>query len=446
MLNYWKNAALWKKVISGFVFGLGFGLLIGLFKTKIDPNSTLRTITQLIPGLSFDGLTSILSAGGKLFINAIKMLIVPLIFSSLIVGITSMKDLKKMGRIGLKTFGLYLLTTCFAITVGIVVAKVIEPGSFMKSYYASNPGVIEQMMEGTSESKASPSFLDTLTGIIPNNPINAMANGNVLQIIVFALLFGIAINMAGEKGKPVSDFCNSLAEIMYKLTYIVMELAPYGIFCLMAWVSLIFGTAILAPLAMMVFSLYLACAIHMFAFIGGIIFFFAQLNPIPFFVGLIDAHLVAFTTTSSSGTLPVTIKCAEKNLGVSPTISSFVLPLGATINMDGTAIYQGVCAIFIAQVLNIDLTLGNYITIILTSTLASIGTAGVPGAGLIMLSLVLESVGLPIAAIALVAGVDRILDMARTMVNVTGDAMAAVLIAKSEKELDETIYNQKATV
>jgi Na+/H+-dicarboxylate symporter len=234
---------------------------------------------------------------------------------------------------------------------------------------------------------------------------------------------------------------------MYKMTHIVMAFAPYGVFALMAWVAGKYGLDVLLPLAKVIFGVYIGCIIHvLFTLTGGGIMLFSRLNPIRYWRGIIDAQAVAFTTTSSSGTLPVTMECARTNLGVSKPISSFVLPLGATINMDGTALYQGVAALFVAQAFGVDLDTGQYITIILTSTLASIGTAGVPGAGLIMLSLVLTSVGLPLEGLAVIAGIDRILDMARTTVNVTGDLMVSVLIAKSEGELDEEIYNKVATV
>jgi Na+/H+-dicarboxylate symporter len=258
---------------------------------------------------------------------------------------------------------------------------------------------------------------------------------------VFAILLGISLILAGKVAEPVIRVMEGVAEGMYKMTAIVMELAPYGVFALMASVSAQYGLDILIPLIKVLFGVYLGCIIHAVVTLGGSIAFIARLNPLPFFQGIVDALAVAYTTASSSGTLPITIRCARRNLGVSDSISSFVLPLGATINMDGTAMYQGVAALFIAQAYGIDLIFSDYVMIILTSTLASIGSAGVPGAGLIMLTLVLNSVGLPIEGIAIIAGIDRILDMARTTVNVVGDCMVTVLVAKSEGELDEDIYN-----
>jgi len=281
---------------------------------------------------------------------------------------------------------------------------------------------------------------------VPSNPIGAFASGSVLQIIVFSIFFGLAINLAGEKATPVAKFFEAFAEVMYKLTAIIMEMAPYGVFALMAWVSGEYGLSVLLPLLRVILGVYVGCLIHSLVTYGGAIALLGRLNPIQFFKGILDAQAVAFTTTSSSGTLPATLECTQKNLGVSRSVSSFVLPLGATINMDGTALYQGICALFVAQAYGVDLTFANYMTIVLTSTLASIGTAGVPGAGLVMLSLVLSSVGLPLEGVAMIAGIDRILDMARTTLNVTGDAMVSVLIAKSENELDVNIYQANPEV
>ena len=397
---------LWMKIILGLILGVIFGTF-------------------------FKDLAAYVKPIGDLFINAIKMLIVPLIFSSLLVGVTGMNDPKKMGRVGLKTFGAYLATTAVAITIGLAIGTIFQPGHGVDLGTAT---IIQ-----TSETQ---SFSETLIDMVPRNPVQAMAQGKVLQIIVFAILMGISLNLAGPVAKPVVQFFDGFAEGMYKLTAIVMELAPYGVFALMAHVSSKYGLEILLPLGKVLLGVYLGCIIHAAVTLGGAVVVLGRLNPVRFFQGIVDALAVAYSTASSSGTLPITIRCARKNLGVSDTMSSFVLPLGATINMDGTAMYQGVAALFIAQAYGIDLTFGNYVTIILTSTLASIGSAGVPGAGLIMLTLVLNSVGLPIEGIAIIAGIDRILDMARTTVNVVGDCMVTVLVAKSEGELDLDIFNR----
>lgn len=406
MILGWKHMALWKKIFIGLCLGL-------------------------IVGLLFKDVALMLKPVGTLFINMIKMLIVPLVFVTLVTGITSMEDLSKMRRIGIKTFSIYLVTTAIAVAIGLAFGLIFEPGAGVA---LSNTAAVA--------AKKAPPLVDTLLALIPTNPMESLVKGDILQIIVFAIFLGIAISMAGEKGKPVAAFFESFSEVMFKLTEIVISFAPIGVFGLMAWVSASYGVDVLISLAKVIGCVYIACLFHMALTMGGGITLFARLNPIKFFKGVASAQTVAFTTTSSSGTLPITTSNVIHNLGVSKPIASFVLPLGATINMDGTAIYQGICAVFVAQAFGIDLTFGNYLTIILTATLASIGTAGVPGAGLIMLSLVLTSVNLPLEGIAIIAGIDRILDMARTTVNITGDAMTAVIVAKGEGELDEKIYNQ----
>lgn len=365
-----------------------------------------------------------------LFIRGIKMLIVPLIFVSLVTGVASLQNLSTMGRISAKTFALYLATTAVAISIGLALATIFSPGVGVDL--------------GTAEAvaaKEAPTVTETILGLVPTNPVAAFAEGNVLQIIVFAIFVGLAITLAGDLAKPVRAFFDSAAEVMYKLTSVVISFAPYGVFALMVWVAGTYGWDVLAPLASVIALVYLGCIIHAVVVYGGLIKFVARLNPVRYFQGSIEPVMVAFTSTSSSGTLPVTMMSAERNLGVSRRVSSFVLPLGATINMDGTALYQGVCAVFIAQAYGVDLTTGQYVTIVLTSTLASIGTAGVPGAGLIMLSLVLASVGLPLEGVAIIAGIDRILDMARTATNVAGDCAVSCVIARSEGELNQATYD-----
>jgi len=404
-----KKMALWLKILIGMIAGIIAGMLLGNNAEYIKPI-------------------------GQLFISAIKMLIVPLIFCSLIVGVTSMKDTTKMGRIGVKSIVFYLATTAVAISIGLGLGLLFEPGAGLNMVATT-----------VADAKPSPTLVDTIVGLVPKNPVGSLASGNILQIIVFALSLGIALNLIGEKGEPASKMFESLADAMYKLTELVMKLAPYGVFALMAWVSGKYGLDVLLPLIKVIGLVYLGCIIHVLVLGGGFVGLLGKLNPQRFYKGIIEAQIIAFTTTSSSGTLPASIKCATQNLGVSRTVSSFVLPVGATINMDGTALYQGVLALFIAQAFGIDLTTTDYLTIIATATLASVGTAGVPGAGLIMLSLVLTTVGLPLEGIAIVAGIDRILDMARTTINVTGDLMVTLLIGKSEGELDEPLYNQDNT-
>ncbi|PMR70340.1 dicarboxylate/amino acid:cation symporter [Halomonas heilongjiangensis] len=405
--GFWSKLALWKKILIGMALGMLVGGLLG-------PDAEL------------------LKPIGTLFLNAIKMLIVPLVFCSLVTGVTSMQDTRKLGRIGLKSLVLYLGTTAVAISIGLG----------MGTLFATGEGVNMAAADSAPAAGEAPTLVETLLNMIPTNPVDALATGNILQIIVFALGLGIALNLCGEKAKPAVQVFESLAEGMYKLTELVMKLAPYGVFGLMAWVAGTYGMDILLPLIKVVAVVYLGCVIHVMVFYTGLVSVLGRLNPVRYLKGLINPAAVAFTTTSSAGTLPASIKAAGEEMGVSKGVSSFVLPLGATINMDGTALYQGVCALFIAQAFGVDLAFSDYLLIIMTSTLASIGTAGVPGAGLIMLSLVLTTVGLPMEGLAIIAGIDRILDMARTTVNVCGDLMVSVLVGKSENELDESIYNR----
>ncbi|MBL0686850.1 MAG: dicarboxylate/amino acid:cation symporter [Sulfurospirillum sp.] len=393
---------LWHKIFIGLVAGFFTGILLGEKAVYIKPI-------------------------GDVFINAIRMLIVPLVFTSLVAGMVSLKDSKKMGRISLKTIGFYLFTTMIAITIGLLFGIIMQPGAGVE---ISSLG--EAAIAGTP-----PELVHIFTSLIPQNPIAALAEGNILQIIAFSIFLGIAINMAGSKGEKIGDMFIDFSNIMFKLTALIMEFAPYGVFALIAWVSGIYGLDVLLPLLKLIVAVYLACITHAI-FTYGSILAINKIGVVNFFKEISTAQMIAFTTTSSAGTLPATITCA-RNLGASKTVSNFVLPLGATINMDGTAIYQGVCVLFIAQLIGFDLSMSHYITIILTSTLASIGTAGVPGAGLIMLTLVLSSVGLPIEYVAIIAGVDRILDMMRTTVNITGDATCALVVSKSENEFNPSV-------
>ena len=405
--SYWMSVPLWLQILVGMILGITVGVVFGEQATVLKPIGTL-------------------------FVNIIKMLIVPLVFCSLIVGVTSMEDTAKMGRIGFKSFAFYLCTTAIAISIGLVVGYVIQPGA----------GLNLPLPSGMSDVvKEVPSVMQTLLDIVPTNPIAALANGQILQVIVFAVALGIALVLIGDHGRPAIKVFESLAEAMYKLTDMVMKLAPYGVFGLMAWVAGEYGIEMLLPLLKVIVAVYIGCIIHVLGFYSIVLSVFSKLNPLHFFKGISNAIAVAFTTSSSVGTLPASMKCASEYLGVNKKISSFVLPLGTTINMDGTALYQGVTALFVAQAFGIDLTWVDYLTIILTATLASIGTAGVPGAGLVMLTLVLSTVGLPLEGVALIAGIDRILDMARTVVNVSGDLVATTVIAKSEHELDMEHYN-----
>lgn len=357
---------------------------------------------------------------GSIFMALLNMLIVPLVLSSLIVGVASLGDLKALGRIGVKTVVLYLLTTAAAIAIGLALGNIMQPGAGMDLALAK-----------ATEAKAAPSLGQVLTNMFPKNAFAAMVNANMLQIIVFALFFGVALTMAGEKGKPALAFFDSMAEVMYKMTAIVMKFAPYGVFALIAGTVSKYGMAVLLPFAKVIGAVYIGCIIHAVVVYSGLVTAFARKSPMWFFRGIKEASLTAFVTRSSAGTLPVTMECCH-NMGVPEKVSSFVLPLGATINMDGTALYQGVCALFIAQAYGIPLNLSAQLGILLTATLGSIGTAGVPGAGLIMLTLVTTQAGLPIEGVAMIAGIDAILDMIRTSLNITGDAAVATVVARTE--------------
>ncbi|WP_339409173.1 dicarboxylate/amino acid:cation symporter [Pseudomonas sp. EA_35y_Pfl2_R5] len=404
-LGFLRRMPLWQQIL----IGLGLGVLIGVV---------------------FKADALVLAPIGTLFLNAIKMLIVPLVFVSLVAGITAMSDSAKLGRISVKTIAIYLATTAFAVSIGLLFGALFAPGEGMN-----------MVASGIQEAKQAPSLVQILVGLVPTNPVTAFAEGNILQIIVFAIALGVSMNLIGEKAAPAVKLFDSLAEVFYKLTDLVMRCAPIGVFALIAGVVASHGIEVLLPLAEVIGVIYLASIAHMLLVYGGLLTMLARLSPLRFFKGVAPALAVAFSTSSSAGTLPVSIECARKNLGVSQGVAGFVLPVGATINMDGTAIYQGVLALFIAQAFGVDLNGGQYLMIILTATLASIGTAGVPGAGLIMLGLVLTSVGLPLEGVALIAGIDRILDMARTTVNVAGDLMTTTLVGSSEKELDRDIYN-----
>ncbi len=408
MWKTWSSIKLWKRIAGGLVLGVIVGALMSGSPATIE--------TWIRPF-------------GTLFLNFIKMLIVPLVFLSLVVGVTSLKDPARMGRIGIKTIVWYLLTTAIAVVIGLIFGLVFEPGAGVEKVAAAAP-----------KAAALPSVVTTFLNLVPTNPIGAMASGEILQIIVFAIIVGIAINFVGQKAEPLERVLSAGADVMYKMTAGVMELAPLGVFALMAWVAAKYGLGILLPLAKIIFCVYVACILHAVV-TYGIILKAHGLSPVQFFRGIIDAMMVAFTTTSSSGTLPVTMRCTQDNLGVPVGISSFVLPLGATVNMDGTAIYEAIAALFVAQVFGVTLGGSDYVMIVVVATLASIGAAGVPGAGLIMLTMVLTTIGLPLEGLAIVAGIDRVLDMARTTINVTGDAMVACVVAKSERELNQAVYD-----
>lgn len=403
-----KKLSLIAKIGVGFIIGLILGFIIG----PMAPNSPFIA----------DIVIPLLQLVGNIFLALLKMLIVPLVFSSLIMGASSIGDPKVLGRIGVKTVAFYLGTTVVAIAIGLVLGNIIQPG-------------VGMAIEGAKAAAKEPeTVFNVILNIFPANPLKALVEGVMLQVIVFALFLGVAATLIGEKGRAFLEFNSSLAEVMFKVTAIVMKTAPYGIFALIAVTAAKYGPAVLAPFAKVIFAVYLGCFLQVVIVYSGLITGIVHKSPLWFLRGVREAMLAAFVTRTSAGVLPISMNNVQNNLGVSEDVSAFVLPLGATINMDGTAIYEGICALFVAQAFGIDLSFGAQLGILMTATLASIGTAGVPGAGLIMLSMVLVSAGLPIEGMALVAGIDAVLDMARTCVNVTGDMCVSAVIAKTEGE------------
>ena len=369
--------------------------------------------------------------GGQIFVNSLKMLVVPLVFISLVCGTCSLSDPKKLGRLGGKSIGLYLLTTAIAITLAMTFALLINPGEGVNMPSTS-----------TFDAKQAPTLVDVIINMFPTNPINAMSSGNMLQVIVFALLFGIAMALSGEAGKRLTAVFEDLNTIILKLVTILMNIAPYGVFFLMAKLFSYIQGDLIVKLIFYFGTVLLVLFIHALIVYPILLKLFTGLNPKTFLNKIKELSIFAFSTSSSSATMPVTLETVTKKLGVDNKVASFTVPLGATINMDGTAIMQGVATVFIAQVFMVDLSFTDYLMVILTATLASVGTAGVPGVGLIMLAMVLNQVGLPVEGIAIIIGVDRLLDMTRTAVNVTGDCMVTCIVAKSEDELDQQVFSQ----
>ena len=369
---------------------------------------------------------------GQIFIASLRLVIVPLVFFSLVCGVVSISSTSRLGSISIKTLSLYLLTTAIAISVALAFALLF------------NPGVgIDLALPTSFESASAPSLKEVLINIFPTNPVAAMAEGNMLQIIVFSLLFGIALKSLGSSGESLKRSFEVLNELMINLVKMLIELAPYGIFALLFSLFAVQGFGMIGDLAKYFFLLVFVLIFHAFFTYGSLLSILGRVNPALFFTKVRSLAIFAFSTSSSSATMPITLDTVKNQLGVRPSIGSFTVPLGATINMDGTAIMQGIATVFISQAYNIELTMIDYLMVVLTATLASIGTAGVPGVGLIMLAMVLEQVGLPVEGIALIIGVDRLLDMTRTAVNVCGDAMVSCVVAISEDEFDSEIFSSK---
>ena len=415
-MSYYTKLSFTQKILAAMLFGAILGIIL----------NNISVYNSLINQYLSNGVFEVV---GKLFVNSLKMLVVPLVFCSITVGITSLGNLSLMGRVGLKAIIIYLLTTAFAITLALIFAIFIEPGQGYE---------IDSSIQFSA--KEAPSLSSVLTSIVPSNPILAMADGEMLQIILFAIILGIAITITGSKAESFKKGIISLNEIMMSMVTIIMKFAPLGVFCLIAKTFATQGIDMIIPLASYFFTVTIVLILHVLLTYSAFLKLIGKVSPFLFLKKMRTAIVFAFSTASSNATIPVTLNTVEKRLGVDKSVASFTVPLGATINMDGTAIMQGVATVFIASVYMVDLTIGDYLTVVLTATLASIGTAGVPGVGLIMLTMVLTQVGLPVEGVALIIGIDRLLDMMRTAVNITGDSMVSLITSKSEKSFNKSIF------
>jgi Na+/H+-dicarboxylate symporter len=420
MLNPAPKSSLTFKILVGMIAGVFLGLLLNTVLQTLGPDHWVQT--GLVDGA--------LKVGASIFMASLRLLVVPLVFVSLACGAAALDDIKKVGRIGGKTLGLYVLTTAFAVATAIAGALVVKPGEGF-----------ELQTQATFAAKEAPPLTQVLIDIFPSNPVRAMVEENMLQIIVFALLFGLAMTLAGAPGKRLTGIFTDLNEVIMKMVEMLMQLAPYGVFCLMARVLATQGLSAIPPMAKYFVVLMALLGVHLLITYPLLLKFMTGLSPVPFFKKFRTVMAFAFSTSSSNATLPVTLENVEHRLGVPNSIASFTIPLGATVNMDGTAIMQGVATVFIAQAYGIDIGWSGYLSVIVAATLASIGTAGVPGVGLVTLAMVLRQVNLPVEGIGLIIGVDRLLDMARTVVNVTGDAVVTVIVAHHEGSLDPHKYH-----
>ena len=424
-----KNTAEKTKKKIGLSTQIFIALLIGaLFGVVIHywiPSSYIKD-TVIVEG--------VLYVVGQGFIRLMQMLVVPLVFCSLICGSMAIGDTKTLGKVGVKTIGFYLVTTALAVCVALGSALLINPGRGL-DMDAVQKGTVSSTTEATS-------LVDTLLNIIPKNPVQSMANGDMLPIIVFALFVGIMLAKLGTTGSVVANFFSQFNDVMMEMTMAIMKIAPIGVFCLIARTFATVGFSAFAPMLKYMGNVTLALAIQCLVVYQILLFVFTRLNPFKFIKKFLPVMGFAFSTATSNATIPMSIDTLSKKMGVSKQISSFTIPLGATINMDGTSIMQGVAVVFIAQAYGIPLTMGNLATVVVTATLASIGTAGVPSVGLVTLAMVLNSVGLPTEGIALIMGIDRILDMIRTAVNITGDAVCTTIVCHQEGSLNREVFNK----
>ncbi len=406
-----------RQIVIAMVAGIVLGVALNLMDTA-----------GWVQLFVIDGLLHVV---GSVFVSALKMMVVPLVFVSLVAGVTALSDLSALGRIGVKALVLYLATTAIAVTIALSLAGIVGPGE------GFDAGETQASFSG----KDAPPLTQVLIDLVPTNPVAAMAEGNMLQIIVFALLFGIAITMSGARGTHVLNLFGDLNTVIMHMVEWIMRLAPYGVFALITRTFATQGLDLLLPLAAYFLTLTAALAIQVFGTYPLLLRTLAGLNPLTFLKKMRDPAAFAFSTASSGATIPVTLHTVEKKMGVKNSVASFSVPLGATINMDGTAMMQGVATVFIANVYGVDLSLTDYLLVVLTATLASVGTAAIPAVGLVTLTMVLGQVGLPVEGIALIIGVDRLLDMMRTVTNVTGDAAISCIVAKSENAFDQAVFD-----
>jgi Na+/H+-dicarboxylate symporter len=420
--------SLTRKIVTAMLLGMLVGVILNILfsSSLLSQQSIIWLDSNLVFGL-FDTV-------GQIFVRSLKLLVVPLVLVSLICGVSALGNNSRMGAVALKTVVMYLSTTAIAISLAILTAVMVQPGVGIDLALASE-----------FVAKEAPPLKQTLINIFPSNPVESMANGATLQIIVFALLFGFAVTKAGDQGKRITSFFNDLNAVIMKMVMMLMQLAPIGIFCLLAKLFADVGVGMIMSLGKYFLTVLFVLLLHSLGVYSLFLKFLTGLSVKTFLSKLRPALALAFSTASSGATMPVTMRTVEQRLGVSKSVSSFTVPLGATINMDGTAIMQGVATVFIAQAYNIGLTFEGYLAVVLTATLASIGTAAVPGVGLVMLVMVLNQVGLPVEGIGLIIGVDRLLDMTRTATNVTGDAMVTTVVANSERLVDKTVFDSQQT-
>ena len=411
------------RILVAMVAGIALG---SIFNVVLNSGGVSESVTAFLNTYLIDGLFDVV---GQIFVASLKLLVVPLVLVSLICGSSALGDSARMGPIAGKTIGFYLFTTGLAVSIALIVATAIGPGQGLSL-----------VTDTEFTAKAAPALKDVIVNIFPTNPVKAMAEANMLQIIVFALLFGYAMSHAGEPGQRLAGFFRDAEAVVMRMVAILMEFAPYGVFALLARLFSSMGLGAILDLAGYFFTLAGLLVFHGFVVYPTLLRILGGVSPKSLLQKMRPVWAFAFSTSSSGATIPVTLRTVEKRLGVHNSVAGFTVPLGATINMDGTAIMQGVATIFIAQVYGVDLSAGALFGVVLTAILASIGTAGVPGVGLITLALVLEQAGLPVEGIALIIGVDRLLYMLRTVINVTGDAVASVVVAKSEGQLDMDVY------